>query len=553
MWHQRELSRRSALLGTAAAATSLLIKPERSWAATATRPDIASSAGQHMVDIYAEAVKAMQNPAINYPPQPQSWTFQAYIHAVPLNPFDPANSGGLRGQSLKTRIDEIYGEPAAHTPQAEWKAAAEKCWATCQHSSPYFTTWHRWYLYYFERICRKLSKRPEFVLPYWNYGSDTGPSLQLPQQFITVSQDSTQPNVLFFDDRGLGFGDGQATGQQNVAMNDGGYMPYSFVQYGPALSTHDMFPSDASNNVVVDPTQPGYLAFGHTGRLECAPHDNVHDYVGGWMGNVPSAAGDPIFYMHHCQIDRLYASWEAMSGSAYNWGTTPAEPAEQSWKSRPASFVDENGKLVQVKLGDAVNTSALDYSYDQLVPPARPAVASLFTGGAPRVAPVAVAAMETKNFNVQSGGSTTVLQPSSNAAPPTALSAPSGNAPQTLVLKGIKLIRRPRAPLSVFINMPKGTPPRLHNGFYVGTLNLFNFDLGTGSVMNHDDAGDHADHADHDAAGAEARFDVTEVLRRQRANGVWDGGPVTITISTLGADVPASATYITIESASIVP
>jgi tyrosinase len=71
--------------------------------------------------------------------------------------------------------------------------------------------------------------------------------------------------------------------------------------------------------------------------------------------------------------------------------------------------------------------------------------------------------------------------------------------------------------------------------------------------MNHDDAGDHADHADHDAAGAEARFDVTEVLRRQRANGVWDGGPVSITISTLGADVPASATYITIESASIVP
>jgi tyrosinase len=46
---------------------------------------------------------------------------------------------------------------------------------------------------------------------------------------------------------------------------------------------------------------------------------------------------------------------------------------------------------------------------------------------------------------------------------------------------------------------------------------------------------------------------VTEVLRRQRANGVWDGGPVSITISTLGADVPASATYITIESASIVP
>src|SRR3569832_1586426 len=131
MRHQRELSRRSALLGTAAAATSLLIKPERSWAATASRPDIASSAGQHMVDIYAEAVKAMQSPAINYPPQPQSWTFQAYIHAVPLNPFDPANSGGLRGQSLKTRIDEIYGEPAAYTPQVVWMVVVVFCWVFC--------------------------------------------------------------------------------------------------------------------------------------------------------------------------------------------------------------------------------------------------------------------------------------------------------------------------------------------------------------------------------------------------------------------------------------
>jgi tyrosinase len=547
------LSRRNALLGTAAATASLWLSHRPGWSATTSvRPDIASPAGQKMVAQYAEAVKAMQDPAINYPPQPQSWTFQAYIHAVPANPFDPADSGGLgrRNGGLQKRIDQIYGQPAAGTPQADWKKAALACWATCQHASPYFTTWHRWYLYYFERICRKLSNNPDFVLPYWNYGSDTGPSLQLPDQFITVSQDPSQPNVLFFDDRGLGFADGQATGPQNVAMNNGGFLPYPLTQYGPALSTNVMFPSDDSSNINTDPTQPGYLAFGHSGRLECAPHDNVHSYVGGWMQNVPSAAGDPIFYMHHCQIDRLYASWEAMPGSTYNWGDKPTQPAEQTWKSKPASFVDENGHLVQVKLGDAISTSALDYDYDHLVPPAHPALASLFRAGAPRAAPVTVAAMETKNFDVQSGGSTVVLQPSANAASSTALGGPAGNTPQILVLKGIKLLRRPPAPLSVFINMPKGTTPRLHNAFYVGTLNLFNFDLGTGTVMSHDEA---SDHADHDMAGPEARFDVTDILRRQRASGTWDGGPVSVTISTLGADTPANTTYVTIESATIVP
>src|SRR5450432_1844248 len=92
------LTRRNALAGTAAATAVLLMQPKRGWPAAATaRPDIASPAGKKMVDLYGAAVKAMQDPAINYPPQPQSWTFQAYMHAVPLNPFDPANSGGVRG------------------------------------------------------------------------------------------------------------------------------------------------------------------------------------------------------------------------------------------------------------------------------------------------------------------------------------------------------------------------------------------------------------------------------------------------------------------------
>jgi tyrosinase len=543
------LSRRDVLLGSAASTALLLTATRPAWSDTVfVRPDIASTAGQTMADLYAAAVAAMQDPAINYPPQPQSWTFQAYIHAVPLNPFDPAVSGGIRGPALKRRIDEIYGHPAAGTPQAGWKQAALQCWATCQHASPYFTTWHRWYLYYFERICRKMCGHPELALPYWNYASDNGPSLQLPAKFQQLSQNQ---NPLYFDDRGLGFATPDATGPQNVSMNDNGYLPYSLTRYGPALSAKNMFPSDPADNINTDPTSAVYLDYGFSGRLECAPHDNVHSYVGGWMQNVPSAAGDPIFFMHHCQIDRLYASWAAEPGASYNWGTSSTQPDETTWTNTMASFVDENGALVQATLGKAIDTVALGYRYDTLAPPPTAEVAALIAArAAPSPAvPLTLAAMEAKAFSVKAGGSTVTLVPAVGAEAAAPAAAPPSTS-QTLVLSGIKLLRRPPAPLSVFVNMPEGTPPRLNNPYYVGTLNLFNFDLATGAPMDH---GEDEMPAGHVMPGATARFDVTEILRRQRAEGLWTGGPVTVTISTVGADTAGSATYLTLESAAITP
>jgi tyrosinase len=535
-------TRRGLLLGSGAAALLVATEGTRmAFAAVEIRPDITSTAGQKMTDLYNKAVTAMQDPAINYPPQPQSWTFQAYIHGVPSNPFDPANSPGLYSGTagLKRRVDEIYGNPAAGSPQAAWKDAAMKCWATCTHYSPYFTTWHRWYLHYFERVCREMCKDTSFMLPYWNYASNIGSSMQLPAKFMDSSM------RLIFDDRGLGFANPQGTGPQNVAMNNGGYMPYPLINYGPCLTAKVMFPSDTSFAAPSPPpNNPAYYNMGFTGRLECVPHDMVHDSVGGWMGNIPSAAGDPIFFMHHCQIDRLYASWEAESGVTYNWGSSATQPSETTWKGRTAHFVDEKGKLVQVKLGDAIDTDALGYKYDNLAsPPITPLAAAVASVAV--TAPVVLAAMRSSSFSVDSGGGTVTLAPEAGV---TANAARATTAPTTLVLEGVKLIRRPPAPLSVFLNLPKGTAPELNGPFYAGTLNLFNFDLGTGGVMMHSD-----DNAPMPMPGAEVRFDVAELLAQQRARGLWDGGPVTVTVTTIGADTPGTITYVTVASVELVP
>ena len=38
-------------------------------------------------------------------------------------------------------------------------------------------------------------------------------------------------------------------------------------------------------------------------------HNRVHIYIGGTMLSVPMASNDPIFFLHHCNIDRLYEEW----------------------------------------------------------------------------------------------------------------------------------------------------------------------------------------------------------------------------------------------------
>jgi tyrosinase len=534
-------------LGSALGATAFL--PGRAARAQTLylRPDINSGAGQRLICSYAQAVRKMKDPAINIPPQPQSWTFQAYIHGVPADPFQLVESPGLRPGSaaLKARIDLIYGQPAQGTPQAHWKEAALKCWATCPHGSPWFVAWHRWYLFYFEKIIRLESGAPDFALPYWNYASDQGASLQLP---LILQDPGTPTNPLYEDLRGLGFGNAAGTGAQDVLMNNGGFMPYPQIDYGPALSAKPLFPSDDRTNFA-EPPDPGYYALGLTGRVEIQPHDNVHDNVGGLMQNVPVAAVDPIFFVHHCQIDRLWASWESFPNVVYNWGTTSTDPSESVWKGRKFSFVDENNKLVEVTAGEQLKTTDLGYSYDALAPlPQAAAVASAAAAVSPRLV---LTAMQASGLTVGSEGGRVSLAP----APETGRMVPSEATPPgptTLVLKDVRLLSRPPAPLHVFLNLPEGAAPELASAFHVGVLNFFNWDVGSGGPV-HEMVGPSGEVSHEMAGSGEFRFAVADVLARQKAQHLWNGGSITVTVTTLGADRSRGRTYVSIGNVQLTP
>lgn len=266
---QTHLTRRRFLAAAGTAATtavvgSALINVESLFAATTyVRRNVGGmTAYDPVITDYRAAVKAMQALAVT---NPLSWAYQAAIH----------------GTTLSNNLT---------------------AWNSCEHGTYFFWSWHRMYLYWFERIVRKMCGNPCWALPYWDWSSPS--ERQLPAMFRDTSSE------LY-------------TSNRNSAMNSGaGSLPASDVSYSSAFSFTDFTNAD--------------------GTLQGTPHGAVHVDVGGWMGSVPTAAQDPIFYLHHCNVDRLWDLWLAQGGGR-------SDPlSDSTWKTQKFTFFDETGTQVQM-------------------------------------------------------------------------------------------------------------------------------------------------------------------------------------------------------------
>ena len=93
-----------------------------------------------------------------YNSDPNHPTIQAYRQAVSV----------MRGRSPSDPTSWLYQANihGTNTPVGSWPAEAP--WSTCDHGF-HFLSWHRMYLYFFERIVRAASGDPDFALPYWDY------------------------------------------------------------------------------------------------------------------------------------------------------------------------------------------------------------------------------------------------------------------------------------------------------------------------------------------------------------------------------------------------
>ncbi|KAF9265440.1 monooxygenase [Marasmius fiardii PR-910] len=83
------------------------------------------------------------------------------------------------------------------------------------------------------------------------------------------------------------------------------------------LTVGDMGGSNYNSAVVRDVySRERFLDF-HM-RLEGGPHGVVHDNIGGDMQAPYSAPNDPLFYLHHANIDRIWTQWQGNNASRLN-------------------------------------------------------------------------------------------------------------------------------------------------------------------------------------------------------------------------------------------
>jgi len=68
-------------------------------------------------------------------------------------------------------------------------------------------------------------------------------------------------------------------------------------------------------------------------------HNRLHIYVGGTMISVPAAANDPVFYLHHSNVDRLYEKW--IKKYRINGSFPSFQPSSFSYYVYPGHNIDE--------------------------------------------------------------------------------------------------------------------------------------------------------------------------------------------------------------------
>jgi hypothetical protein len=191
------------------------------------------------------------------------------------------------------------------------EAVRRTYWDQCQHQTWYFLPWHRMYLGYFERMLRAAivaAGGPEdWALPYWDYSKSAEQRL-LPTPFRNPTLEDGSRNPLYVEARNpLANAGEQILDEEDVRLD--------------ALDVASFFvPSDETGTSFAGPQTPSQH-FGQlgSGALESAPHNLVHVQVGlpdGWMLDPSLAALDPIFWLHHANIDRLWEVWLQRAGHA---------------------------------------------------------------------------------------------------------------------------------------------------------------------------------------------------------------------------------------------
>lgn len=190
-----------------------------------------------------------------------------------------------------------------------------------------FLTWHRGNIWMLERIMRDAIKEPQFALPYWD-----------------ASQQPYIPAVYW--------GKGNPLEDQSRLQEPGDQIPDDLLDIAATLTLKKFyaFGGYPYDNVSGDMVE---------GTLEGGYHNNVHNWIGGNMAMFATAGFDPLFSAHHNNIDRAWEAWLKNGG-------VHANPEQNVWTSRKYQFINERGKLEEVRVSEMLDIKKMSYVFDNL-------------------------------------------------------------------------------------------------------------------------------------------------------------------------------------------
>jgi tyrosinase len=245
-----------------------------------------------------------------------------------LAPTDPFF--GQYSDAIQAMHSLALGDPRS------WFSQAMIHLSHCPHGTQGFVPWHRIYLLNFEAICANLIGNPDFALPYWNWANNRG---RLPPAFFG----GTNLDVGFWGD------DGSQVG--TIATS----------ALSPSFGLHD-HPAVGGiffqSQIDLLKTQSDFELFWR--QLEGNQHNTAHGVVGSTGGHMGSFLSplDPCFWLHHCNVDRIWSEWQAAGNLM--------PPISQNYAGQ---FVDGAGTPTDFSADQVVPLADLDYTYDTIQQP----------------------------------------------------------------------------------------------------------------------------------------------------------------------------------------
>lgn len=243
-------------------------------------------------------------------------------------------------------------------------------YAGAAHNSPTFLPWHRQYLQEYEDMLRTVSGDPNLALPYWDWTDPESTAAVFAPDFMGGNGDPDQDHAVV--DGPFRKGQWKITIQDPASVLADVTAPKDFIvrnfgtffddgiglptkpEVDEALDVHrfDHQPFDANSpdpksfrntlegwrDATPGECDEGWINVSQEPGAPHVLHNAVHIYTGGlWNGEngdvtmgtmtYNTSPNDPVFFVHHANVDRIFAAWELAQRQHYR----PQKGAEQGW------------------------------------------------------------------------------------------------------------------------------------------------------------------------------------------------------------------------------